>query len=146
MDRYAEYEKAVLKNKKDNEKYLDEFEKWLNIKGLTDKTIRNHVNNVDFYINEFLNYYDANSMEKGCFMIYEYLNDFFIRKCMWSTAYTLKTTAASIKKFYQCMGELGYVKKEDYLHLSSIIKENIDDWILNVEEYNSFDDDDFDIW
>ena len=52
---YKEYEKEVKKIKKKNEKYLNEFENWLKEKKLVSKTINGHLQNVDFYINEFLN-------------------------------------------------------------------------------------------
>ena len=39
----------------------------------------------DFYINDFLLRTDAYSMEHGVSMIDDFLGDFFIRKCMWST-------------------------------------------------------------
>ena len=51
-------------------------------------------------------------MENGCKD--EYLSDFFgyffIRKCMWSTPDTVKSTIASLKKFYR-------LSKEDYEEL-----------------------------
>ena len=49
------------------------------------------------------------------------------------------STAASIKKFYQCMNELGYVDKSDYSMLCDEIKDSMEFWIENVEEYNSGD-------
>ena len=103
------YDKKYEEVVKINEKYLVEFEKWLKEQKLSEKTIRNHVNNVDLYINDYLNYYDFNEMKQGCYDIDGFLGDWFICKCMWSTAYSVKTTAASIKKFYCCMSEFGYV-------------------------------------
>ena len=40
------------KNVKRNEKYLLEFEKWLNKKELVNKNIRKHLNNEDFFIKD----------------------------------------------------------------------------------------------
>ena len=37
------------------------------------------------------------------------------------------------------MLELKNIEKEDYSILLKIIKENIDSWIEDVEEYNNFD-------
>ena len=64
---------------------------------------------------------------------------------MWSTAGNLKTTATSIKKFYQCMLELGHIDQEHYDELQSTIKDNMDIWIEEIEEYNDdcFNDLDF---
>lgn len=137
---YKEYEKEVKKIKKKNEKYLNEFENWLKEKKLVSKTINGHLQNVDFYINEFLNYYDASEMEEGCHRIDEFLGDWFIRKCLWSTPSSVKSNAASIKKFYACMLELGHIDKENYEMLCEIIKENMEEWLETVEEYNSCED------
>lgn len=38
----ADCEIKVEENRKRNEKYIEEFEKWLNEKGLVKKTIRKH--------------------------------------------------------------------------------------------------------
>ena len=135
-----DYEKEMEKTRKTNDKYLSKFESWLKNKGLKEKTIRSHVSNADLYINDYLNYYDFTKMEEGYSMISNFLGDWFIRKCMWSTAYSIKTTAASIKKFYNCMMELGHVTKDDYQILCDIIKEEMEDLIEEVNEYNSFDD------
>ena len=58
---------------------------------------------------------------------------------MWSTASSIRSTAASIKKFYKCMNELGHVSNEDYKSLCSTIKNCMDDWIDEVNDYNNFD-------
>ena len=50
-------------------------------------------------------------MEEGISMLDEYLGNFFIRKCMWSTPANIKTNATSIKKFYKCMLEHGKIEK-----------------------------------
>lgn len=137
-----DYDKKMEEVRKTNSKYIKEFHSWLKKKGLAEKTIQQHTNNVEFYINDFLNYYDFTDMSEGTHMIDNYLGDWFIRKCTWSYPSTIRSTAASLKKFYQCMSELRYVTKDSYDQLCCIIKENMDSWIETVEEYNS-DDDDF---
>lgn len=131
------YEEELKKNTDINELYLNKFHDWLKEKKLTDKTIRNHVNNAELYINDYLNYYEITKMEDGCSSIGMFLGDWFIRKCMWSTAGTIKSTAASIKKFYQCMAELNYVSQDDYKYLCSTIKERMEDWIEELIDYES---------
>lgn len=141
---YDNYEENLEKERKKNNKYLKKFDSWLNEKGLAKKTIENHVMNADLYINEYLNYYDIHKMEDGCYETNDFFSDWFIRKCMWSTASSTKSTAASIKKFYACMLELGHIKKESYKELCDDIKENMEYWIDAVEEYNNPDFDDLD--
>lgn len=135
----ANYEKKYEKKVKENEKYLNLFETWLRQNGLSQKTIKKHIENVSVYINDFLNYYEITDMKEGCTSIDEYLGDWFVRKCLWSTPSTIKSTAASIKKFYNCMKELNYVTKNAYDFLCEEIKENIEYWVSNVEDYNDID-------
>ena len=48
---FGEYEKECKKIRSDNEEYLGIFQSELINKDLSEKTIRSHLNNVDFYIN-----------------------------------------------------------------------------------------------
>lgn len=141
MDNYEENLKKQLKK---NEGYLKSFEKSLKAKNLAPKTIKNHLSNVEFYINDYLNYYEVSDIEEGCYGLSSYFGDFFIRKCMWSTGYAIKMTVASLKKFYSCMLELNIIKKDDYDNLCSEIKEELDEWIDTCENYNN--NEDFMLW
>lgn len=120
-----------MRNRKINTKYIEGFVDVLSKKGFVDKTIKNHYFNVDFYLNDFLLREDALTMENGCKD--EYLSDFFgyffIRKCMWSTPDTVKSTIASLKKFYQ-------LSKEDYEEFTDTIRVNKEYWIDCCSEYN----------
>lgn len=133
------YEEKIKENIKRNKKFIKEFKKWLRGKNLSDKTIKKHVSNVEFYLDDFLNYYDITKMEDGCLMIDDFLGDWFIRKCMWSSKTSIKENAASIKKFYQCMNELGYVSDDDYKGLCFIIKEGMEYWLEELEMYDNDD-------
>ena len=59
------YDKLVNENVNRNVLFLEQFEKWLKNKKLSDRMIRNHLNNVDLYINDYLNYYEITLMEDG---------------------------------------------------------------------------------
>lgn len=128
-----DFEFKIEENKKRNKKYINEFENWLNEKKLVKKTIRKHLNNIDLYINDYLNYYDVTEMEDGINCIHSFLDGWFIEKCLWVSKNSLKETATSIKKFYQCMSENNYVSQEDYKSLCSFIKENMEEFLEQVE-------------
>lgn len=132
-----EYEQKVEQNQKRNKKYIKEFTEWLNEKGLSKKTIRKHLDNVKLYINEYLNYYDAVKVEDGIEEVDDFLEGWFIEKCLFATKTSLKETAASLKKFYQYMSEYNYVKKEDYKQLCSIIKDNMDIYLEQLEAFDN---------
>ena len=50
---FVEYEKECEKIRNDNKKYLEIFQSEMIEKGLSEKTIQSHLNNIDFYINDF---------------------------------------------------------------------------------------------
>ena len=137
---YEKYEEAVKKIRKENEAHLKGFEQWLTDKGLAKKTIRNHVNNVDFYINEFLVRYEANNAAKGCSeRASEFLGDWFIRKTTWSSCAEIRANAASFKKFYTYMLEKGEIEKDAYDDFIIILKEEISEWLEKMKEYESME-------
>ncbi len=76
-------------------------------------------------------------MEDGVHELYSYLSGWFIEKCLYASKTTIKENAASIKKFYQCMSENGYVSKKDYQSLCDDIKQNLDECLDMVEEYDN---------
>lgn len=134
---YEEYEEKCNEIRKQNRELLKLFEK--DMESLSPKTIQKHLDNVDFYINTYLLREDALTMDEGTAWLDGYLGDYFIRKCMWSTPGTIKSTAASIKKFYKCMLEHRKIAKEDYEFLCDEIKENLQQWMDDCELYNDPD-------
>ena len=127
------------KNEDTNHEYLLLFQEDLENAGLKDKTIYNHLSNADLYINDFLIYNMNATMEEGVTMLGDFLGDFFIRKCMWSTPATVKTTAASLKKFYKSMADHGKIEKKDYDYVCRDIKESMEYWQECCAEYNNPD-------
>lgn len=133
------YEEACRKEQKNNEEYLWIFEQDLTAAGLAEKTITRHLRNVDFYLNTFLLKEDPTSMADGVSCLDMFLGDFFIRKCMWSTPGSIKSNAASIKKFYKCMADHGKIAQKDYDYLCREIRENLSNWQTDCEIYNDPD-------
>lgn len=136
---YDEYLDKCESIRETNNQLLNLFADDLSKSGLTAKTINRHISNADFYINEYLLREDALTMESGTAMLDRFLGDFFIRKCMWSTPGNIKTTAASIKKFYKCMLDHNKISKDDYDFLSSEIKDSMKIWQKDCEMYNDPD-------
>lgn len=136
---YEEYLKKCHEIQETNNQLLKLFAEGLEKSGLKDKTINRHLSNVDFFLNEFLIRVDALPMERGVFMLDDYLGNFFIRKCMWSTPGNIKTTATSIKKFYKCMLDQGKISKQDYEILCVCIKESMENWQYDCAVYNDPD-------
>ncbi len=131
------YEEELKKNEKRNEKFLKEFSDWLDSKNLSPKTKKNHLGNVEFYLNDYLNYYEVTKMEEGIFEVFGYLNGWFIEKCAFASRTSIKENAASIKKFYQCMSEKEYVKVQDYKKLCMILRESMDEFFDNLDAFDN---------
>ena len=136
---YEEYERECDKIRQTNEELLALFEEELQDSGLSAKTVRRHLSNAEFYINEYLLREEPRPMEDGITELDMFLGFFFIRKCMWSTPGTIKSTAASIKKFYKCMLNHGKISKDDYAYLCDDIKENMEQWQTDCAVYNDTD-------
>jgi len=138
---YEEYEQKCSEIQMRNTTYLDEFREDLINAGLKEKTINKHCQNTDFYINTYLLREEPLEMIRGSdsFMIDDFLGYFFIRKCMWSTPGTIKSTAASIKKFYSSMLQRGNIDESDYRELIETIRDNMDCWLEDCESYNNPD-------
>jgi len=62
---YKDWEMQIEKAKKHNHKFLIEFKKWLKKKSLKANTIKKHIDNVDFYANDFLLHYEIIPVEKA---------------------------------------------------------------------------------
>jgi site-specific recombinase XerD len=135
-DSYAEYEKKAEDIRNKNNEYIEGFINYLQEQGLKEKTIEKHVFNVDFYINNFLLYYDALDVKYGCYKIDNFLGYWFIRKAMWSTPSSTKSNIASIKKFYRYLLENDIVDEDDYNDLCETINCSKEEWLDLVERYN----------
>ena len=112
---YEKYENDCRQIKKENEKLISDFEKWLSDKNLSSRTIEKHTSNLDFYLNEFLLYEDAVEAKDGADEIGMFLGYWFIKKAMWANKTTIKENAASLNKFYQFMYEQGKYRKKFFL-------------------------------
>ena len=128
---YEDFERASEVIRAENNVLLDGFEKWLSRSGLKEKTIRKHMQNTDFYINDYLLYDDCTRAKDGVSSLNGFFNWFFPRKAMWSSKAATKETAASLKKFYKYLAELGATKPADYLFLLSEIKSEMPEWLEN---------------
>lgn len=146
MYEFDEIDKKVEQIRKENAVYLKDFSKWLKEQRLSVKSINNHVSNVDFYINDYLCYSEPQNCIDGCSDINGFLGDWFIEKATWSSASTIKSTAASIKKFYLFMFQKGKISKEDYDNLCETIKSLMPEWLENMKEFDNmlYDDDEDD--
>lgn len=137
METKETYNQKYDQIEKENKEYLKLFED--SIQNLSKKTIRNHVMNADLFLNDYLLEHELKNMVEGLEEVYFFIDDFFIRKCLWSSPSSVKSTAASIKKFYKCMKDNGKIKEEEYKALCEEIKDNLETWMEDCGDYNDGD-------
>ncbi|HMQ97200.1 MAG TPA: hypothetical protein PKC42_03830 [Candidatus Nanoperiomorbaceae bacterium] len=135
-DDYKKYEIECEKIRKQNAKLLDEFALWLQESNLKEETIKQHVNNIDFYINEYLLYEDATEAKEGVSRASMFLGYWFIKKAMWASPAQIKSNAASLKKFYTFMLEKRLINKEELDELKETIKEGMAEWVATMRRYD----------
>ena len=129
-----EFEKEQDKVRESNENHLKGFRIWLINKGLSERTSEKHVSNAEFYINEYLCYYEILDITQGCYEIGNFLGDWFIRKA--PSSYTgIKDNAAGLKKFYEFLVETGAVEMKDYDYLCAMIKLYMPTWLKAMRRY-----------
>lgn len=136
LNDYQQYEIECKKIRQSNAELLDEFENWLRKSNLTDNTIGNHIDNIDFYINEYLLYEDAVEPQDGIHSVSMFLGYWFIKKAMWASESSIRSNAASLKKFYAFLHERGSVSKDDLDSLRETIKEEMPDWLATLARYD----------
>ena len=137
MNDYEKYEDDCKIIRETNKNLLGEFETWLKSAGLSENTISKHLSNIDFYINEYLLYEDAIEAKDGIQGVSMFLGYWFIKKAMWASQASIKSNAASLKKFYAFLLEKGLIEQEDLIELEETIKDEMPEWI---EELNRYDD------
>ena len=145
-DDYARYERECQRLRTENERLLEEFADWLSAKGLADKTVRRHCENMDFYLNHFLLYEDAEEAASGISRVDMFLGYWFIKKAMWANQSAIRSNAASLKKFYTFMHGKGKISKDELDDLKREMKERMPEWLDTMARYDDPDVDFEDVW
>jgi len=139
-DDCEKWEADCEKIRMENEKLLEAFGEWLDAKGLKKKTLQDHIFNADFFINTYLLYYDATFASEGVHDISSFFNEWFCRKAMWASENSVKKIAASLKKFYQYLFEVGVVKERDVSELKATCRDEMPQWIEAVRQFDALAD------
>ena len=118
-----------------NQPILDDFRIWLEQSGLSEKTVKTHVDNINFFTN-YLVYHeplrklnDADSVD-----VWMFLADWFPRKALWASATSVRSYFASFKKFFQWMGETGRVSPEAVAGVLHTLKEDQGTFLRKVAD------------
>lgn len=132
--KYDEWERECERIRERNADILEEFRTALRFEALVEKTINNHIRNIEFYINHFLLYEDAIEAQDGYSLINSFLGYWFPRKAMWASPSSIRSNITSLKKFYSFLHSKEMIENEDFEYLKLTIKESKDEWIENVSQ------------
>jgi len=130
------YEQRVQAIQGANQPILDGFETWLRQSGLSEPTIKAHVDNMRFFSRYLLLYaYSLRRLDEATEgSIYDFLEDWFPRKALWACVSSMKVYLASFKKFFKWMGETGLVSPETVEDILSTLKDDRNFFLRKVAE------------
>ena len=118
-----------------NQPILEDFRAWLKQSGLSEKTIENHVDNIDFFTHYLVYYEPLTKLDEADGSdIWMFLTDWFPRKAMWSSVSSVKSYIASFKKFFNWLGETGRISPEVVADVLTTLKEGRNEFFEAVEE------------
>ena len=135
-DHAETYEQRVQAIQLANQPILDGFEHALRQSGLSEQTIRDHVDNIRFFAYYLLLY--AHSLRRldeateGA--VYDFLEDWFPRKALWASVTSMKVYLASFKKFFKWMGATDLVPPETVEDVLSTLKDDRNFFLRKVAE------------
>ena len=134
---FETYERQCKKIREENVGLLGDFKSWLHGKGLSEDTVKRHLENIDFYLDRYLLYDDAFSASDGVHYVDGFLGYWFIRKAMWASAAHIRANAASLKKFYTFMLEEKHlIENDDLDELKTEIKEMLPEWLDTLRRFD----------
>ena len=119
-----------------NHPLLDGFEQSLKQAGLSEPTIKAHVDNMRFFGRYLLwSGYSLRRLDEASEGdVYDFLEDWFPRKALWASVSSMKVYLASFKKFFTWMGETGLVAPETARDVRSTLKDSRNLFLRKVAE------------
>lgn len=132
-EKYNDWDEACEAQTISNMDYLTLFTD--DMENLSTDCCNRHLDNLDFFLNFYLESYDYDGngpydFVEGIKWIDDYFGYFFIRKAMWANASTIQSNAASMRKFYKSMYKHNLLTKEQLDDaMTALRKENVEGWI-----------------
>jgi site-specific recombinase XerD len=114
----------------------DGFENWLKQAGLSEQTIKDHVDNMRFFARYLLLYaYSLRRLDEATAGdVYDFLEDWFPRKGLWASVSSMKVYLASFKKFFRWMGATGLVAPQTVEDVLATLKDSRPLFLRKVAE------------
>ena len=127
MDDFDNQCKAIEEH---NKPILDGFAAWMIDLGLSPKTVRNHVDNVNFFSSFLVSNEDLKRLDEAEESdISTFLGFWFHRKAMWSSVESTKSNIASFKKFFRWMRDTHAMPSDVVDDILITLKEDRDEFL-----------------
>ena len=123
-DKYIEWTEKVAQAEAYHYKLIIGFENWLQEKGSSAKTISKHVSNIEFFANQYLLRYEIKLIHENHNETINFLEGYFVDKCMWANTESMKSYISSFNKVYTYFNDKKMVSDIDLKILISKLKEN----------------------
>ncbi len=135
MSTPSDYDAQVDAIKEHNAPILANFQTSLEHAGLAKKTVKNHLENIDFFT-DYLTYYEPlKRLDEGDDDdVSSFLLNWFPRKALWASVSSTKSYLASFKKFFQWMGETQRISPEVVDDVLTTLKEEREDFLEAVTD------------
>ena len=135
-DHAETYEQGVHAIQLANQPILEGFEQALRQAGLSEHTIKAHVDNMRFFARYLLVYaYSLRRLDEATEgNVYDFLEDWFPRKALWASVASMKVYLASFKKFFTWMGASGRVSPETVEDVRSTLTDSRNLFLRKVAE------------
>ena len=130
-----DYDARVRAIRAYNQPLLDDFEAWLEQSGLSEKTVKTHVSNIDFFTHYLVYYEPLNKLDEATDSdVNWFLADWFPRKALWASVTSVKSYLTSFRKFFRWMGETGRVSPETVADVLVTLKEDRREFLARAAE------------
>jgi hypothetical protein len=116
----------------ENAKLLAGFSRWLSDRPLRKKAIRQHVRDVELFINTFLLTDGTTPARCGVNRVAAFLGDWFIRNSIGADPNSLLGQAASLKTFYTFLNEERKTTDDELREMRKTITLGMPGWLAMV--------------
>lgn len=135
------YEKIAEEIMQNNQLVLEGFQHYLKDGlGLSDKVVRRHLGNIQFFINDYLLYYGLHTPTTDFSDTHNFLADFFPRKALWASASEIKNLGSALKKFYTFLSAAGVIDQDQLEEVKEFISEGREEGLDALEMMDDFED------